>query len=230
MNLPINLVNRYIFSICTIDTNEEKKFSVLRICYEIGHIDIVEIPLNVESINLSKNRIREISPNTFNNELRCLDLSQNILHIDKCAFPQNLEILCLNRNPITKIVKNIFPYHLKELYLRNCGIIYIEKKSLPSTLCILDISENKINVIHTEMLPNKLYCLIAEDSEIEKIEPHALPPSLVSLALHFNYFANLDFCKDLPNIQYLDVRKCIHITNTACQAVLDCPKNITIKY
>ena len=108
---------------------------------------------NLESLDLSHNRIARINPYTFvySAKFKYLNLSYNQLtKLDVKVFDRlrSLEVFHLDHNEIKQITGNFtnFKHTWKELYLQNNMLLTLDP-FLVRSISILDLSENKISEV-----------------------------------------------------------------------------------
>lgn len=149
-------------------TKKFKKYEIKNGVLDLSDMDLTEIPddlpSNIDSLNLSNNRIKKIENNLFRHStISDLNLSNNkIKKIDRDSFSSLilLENLDLSYNEIEEIENNFFnyPFSIENLNLSNNKIKKIEKNTFNGLplLFTLDLSDNKIKEIEEGSF-NKLF-------------------------------------------------------------------------
>uniref|UniRef100_A0A3P9DBH1 TIR domain-containing protein n=1 Tax=Maylandia zebra TaxID=106582 RepID=A0A3P9DBH1_9CICH len=179
---------------------EENNTSILCTDHDLTAIPD-DIPGNVTSLNLSSNKISNITCKDLRGlaKLKILNAESNVIvHIDDGAFADlaELTVLVLARNNLSKVTENMFRglSQLKELSLNKNMISSISQAAFQSL----------INIISVDLSYNSL-------SEIAIIAPVLTLPHLQNLCIGGNDFTSFQ-SSDLPlnssNIRELDIIWC----------------------
>ncbi|KAJ9596136.1 hypothetical protein L9F63_027240 [Diploptera punctata] len=150
-------------------------------CTSLGitNVSTLKIPVKVNTLQLSSNKITILEQGVFSNleNLRNLDLSDNKLcYIDPDTFSnnRNLDTVCLSYNTGIDLSDNshfLVSTSIRSIELRHCELTSLSPKTfkqLPN-LVTIDISHNNLTVINLETF-NFIEQLISLDLRFNKWE------------------------------------------------------------
>jgi hypothetical protein len=197
----------YILNINLISINKIK-------CIRLQISHITNLPLNLEYLNCSDNKIKEIKylPNT----LKVLKLSNCYLDSNKIKlidfYLPELEVLKLNSNNLdNNNIIEFIPYknklkvfectnnnlvnfvvileYMKDLEVLKCGSNKLnELNNLPNKIKILNCSHNLITQLNN--LPSSIEILDCSYNHLTRLD--YLPSSIIKLNCSYNQLTNLD--------------------------------------
>ena len=150
---------------CLIDEDMEKKI------LELGHKNIddlngIQLLNYLEKLDLQHNKIVCLAPYKFHNELRHLNLSDNLIQsLRQCHYrerqfdvklPKTLKVLLVDNNQITSLEGVKFPPELEGLTLRGNPITSLDRVVLPNSLNVLFLDTEKVTSLTDFKLPMNL--------------------------------------------------------------------------
>ena len=181
------------------DVHEFKNIPDYTVCLDLSDNDLETIPdlyhlTNLESINLSNNKLREV-PEWISklHKLEYINCNRNFITEIPKTLPHNLTTLYLGNNLITEIPKTL-PNKLEYLSLSHNSITDVPELHLPN-LTYLNLRNNFIHNLPNQ-LPTELYDISLAGNLIKKL-PTKLPPKLKFLDLSNNLITKLP--NQLPN-------------------------------
>lgn len=139
-----------------------------------------DFPLSVRTANVAFNSVVQIGPNTFNNGLVELDISQNSIE-DLVHLPHSLEVLIINDNRV-KVVDEL-PKNLIRLVAFSNMIEEFSNK-LPDKLEELDVQGNRLTVM--PRLPSDIERVVLKSNSLCNIVFEDIPENTLYLDISMN--------------------------------------------
>lgn len=190
--------------------------------YVCSNLNLKEIPqtlkTSTELLDVSFNRIRDLSPKSFENYLsiKYLYIFENMLQtIEPHTFSQlqDLEALDLSTNGLTTIPKELFDLPLlRNLYINDNALTHLASdlklvnKPIRAPLQILSLSKCRLDSIPDFGILPDLYSLNISSNDLSQIEPHSLSAFCTMRKIGINE-TRIPMCKCLQMSQYLRERR-----------------------
>ena len=124
----------------------------------IGIIESNNMPVMVEVMNISSNRLTRICNLSRQQHLKELDISQNnISRLDPLSFPLKIESINLSSNKITKLGDFSEHHKLKELDVskNNISVIDPKKGVFPHRLKTFCLARNPLTILGQQLFKSK---------------------------------------------------------------------------
>ncbi|XP_065647243.1 leucine-rich repeat-containing protein 23 isoform X3 [Hydra vulgaris] len=206
--LTAEIISSSLSLLCKIGTGLAHAYVKLNISKrELGDISILKNFIYLRYLDISENKIRDISPINYLTHLLTLKADKNLLKsglLNKLPYLQHIDF---SNNQI-KDLSGISHPLLEKLNLNGNEVLVISNFDAAnlSYLAVLELRGNKLTSTKCTY-PQSLKMLYLAENAIEEIQDVSQLTHLNTLHLRNNRITNLNgFSENMKNLQYLNLR------------------------
>ncbi|XP_065650196.1 leucine-rich repeat-containing protein 23 isoform X1 [Hydra vulgaris] len=206
--LTAEIISSSLSLLCKIGTGLAHAYVKLNISKrELGDISILESFIYLRYLDISENKIRDISPINHLTHLLTLKADKNLLKsglLNKLPYLQHIDF---SNNQIKDLFGINHPL-LEKLNLNGNEVLEISSFDAAnlSYLAVLELRGNKLTSTKCTY-PQSLKMLYLAENAIEEIQDVSQLTHLKTLHLRNNKITNLNgFSENMKNLQYLNLR------------------------